>query len=211
MLLPVFIVDAGKRRGRGCADGKGLGMAAEFIAWIASWGAEEIQAAMAVFGTVIGSVIAFFGWRISRHSAYGAKPVSVVAAKIITWSHNSAHELSCEIEIWNMHKYPIVIRDCVFTTNDLPFERLQPLHFHEDERWHVSSNTLYRTSDNPTVVRPDEHVILRPAGRFTWNREAPFKKSVKWTITYFDPRRSKEYRLQGRDVFDRTGLQSQGL
>lgn len=186
-------------------------MMGEFIARLAQWGAEEIQAAMAVFSTVIGSAIAFFGWRISRHSAYGAKPVSVVAAKIITWSHNSAHELSCEIEIWNMHKYPIVIRDCIFTVSGFHFERLQPIHLKEDERWHVSGNTVHRTVNEPTVVRPDEHVTLRPAGRFNWNREKPFKTSVKWTITYFDPRRSKENKLHGRDVFDYSFLHEQGF
>lgn len=186
-------------------------MTAEFIAWVAQWGAEEIQAAMAVFSTVIGSVIACLGWKISQHSAYGANPVAVLAVQKITSSQNSAHEISCEIEIWNMHKYPIVIRRCVFTVDGLQFERVQPIHLDEDERWHVAGSTLYRMTNEPTVVRPDNHVVLRPAGMFMWNAKEPFKKTVKWTVTYFDPQRSKQCKLHGRDVFDYSFLHRQGL
>lgn len=186
-------------------------MMTDIIAWILSWGAEEIQAAMAVVGTLIGSVIAFFGWRISRHSAYGARPVSVVAMKVVTWDEKDAHEMSCEIEIWNMQKYPIVIRNCVFTAERLSFEKLPPIHDLDGETWHRLGHTIVRNSEKPAVIAPDARFTIKPTARFKWRRSEPFKENVKWTVTYFDPQCSKERSLHGRDVFDYTFLHRQGL
>lgn len=117
----------------------------EFVADLASvvwsWLGSNSNAVQAASGIVFGvaaSLIAWFAYRVSVRENFGWRPFTVLRGYSISGG-NGRTEMNVEFQLWNRHRYPVVVYDVILSYRLARFKTVDDLEDPMSEAWTVRS------------------------------------------------------------------------
>lgn len=142
---------------------------------------------------VIASVSLFLGYRQN----FGWKPIVLVVGSGLKGSpdYPEHYAMTLSLEVWNRHKYPIVVRGLDATFSELRFE--EGLKNYDYPAGFYLAGSLGRISSH-------NHTRLDPSSYLSIELEAPFLKrsldnlddEIVINVRWFDPRTNKHKKIK---------------
>jgi len=155
--------------------------------------------------TMTGITVAIVSLRFSYRQNVGWQPILMVTGQGLKSGFvDESYIATLNLEFWNRGKYPVVVRHIFVDFTDMDFlpEKAEP-----------TSKTGWYIKYDGTGVYSDDFAI-EGSGHKPVEFEAPFAKrslddlscEVKVSLTYFDPRLSKNCKADTEFVFRLNGL-----
>jgi hypothetical protein len=157
----------------------------------------QIIASLALTGMslIVSGVSLFFGYRHNR----GWKP-AIVLVERARFSGAGPPSLAVIFEVWNRHKYPIVIKEV-----DVQFERftfLAPPKKEADENsvaWFLEENRTFE-SYHSVRLEPEAHHRLYLLAQYKEESDDGKPENPSVAVRYFDPINNKEMTVRSKKM-----------
>jgi hypothetical protein len=157
----------------------------------------QIMASLALTGMslIVSGVSLYFGYRHNR----GRKP-AIVLVERARFSGAGPPSLAVIFEVWNRHKYPIVIKEV-----DVQFDRftfLAPPEIEADGNsvaWFLEENRTFE-SYHSVRLEPDAHHRLSLRAPYKEETDDGKPENPSIDVLYFDPINNKEMTVKSKKM-----------
>ena len=164
-----------------------------FWAWLGANSAQVGAVSSFVFG-VSSAIVAWVALRLSYRNNFGWKPAAFISqlhCRKASWHGEDHTRITLGCEVWNRHKYPVIVSPVTFWVLEPDFEG----SFRPMETYPGEENSIEYLDD--VRLEPNEHHEFVVEG-YVKPRERNWEPACRLEVWYYDPRRGKRMVVKDR-------------